>query len=165
MIFSINCCSPLQTALTPDQVPLSRQTRVEEPRSWYPCEQTKWTSCPTKYFEPNFVPWAGASREGQVAGAVGGKKQRKEGHMWSKPPSILWYSSPGDIHVSLGSAEPSWETNVQIPHLQSTSAGSATVMGQWSPTSQNLFHLLCFKSWIIITLCKTGYWKRFLFGL
>lgn len=70
MIFSINCCSPLQTALTPDQVPLSRQTRVEEPRSWYPCEQTKWTSCPTKCFEPNFVPCAGASREGQVAGAV-----------------------------------------------------------------------------------------------
>lgn len=71
-------CSPLQAALTPLQVPLSRQTRVVEPISWKPWEHTKWTSCPTKNLEPNLVPWAGASREGQVVGAVGEKESMRE---------------------------------------------------------------------------------------
>lgn len=35
----------------------------------------KWTSCPTENFEPNLVPWEGASREGQAVGAVGENKR------------------------------------------------------------------------------------------
>lgn len=30
----------------------------------------KWTSCPTRYRVPNFFPWAGASRGGQLEGAA-----------------------------------------------------------------------------------------------
>lgn len=41
--------------------------------------------------------------------------------MWNKPPNILWHSLPREIHVSLGSAEASWERRVQMPHLYSTS--------------------------------------------
>lgn len=39
--------------------------------------------------------------------------KRKAGHMWNKPSNILWHSLPEDIHVSLGSAETSWEKIVQ----------------------------------------------------
>lgn len=38
-----------------------------------------------------------------------GEHERNASHMWSKPADILWHSLPGDIHVSLGSGQISWE--------------------------------------------------------
>lgn len=67
--------------------------------------------------------------------------ERKAGHMWSKPPDILWHSLPGDIHVSLGSALPSWERTVQMPHLQSTSTAPAIFMSQNFTSSQMLCYV------------------------
>lgn len=50
-----------------------------------------------------------------------GEHKRNVSHMWSKPPNILWHSSPGDIHVSLGSAQSSREKIVEMANLLSHS--------------------------------------------
>lgn len=79
----------------------------------------------------------GTKSWGSQRGAGGGscrrgKKEHKRNasHMWRKPPNILWHSAPGDIHVSLGSAEASREKMADMPNLQSHSNEPAELQQQ-----------------------------------
>ncbi len=101
---------------------------------------------------------SGGFQRGAGGGSCGTEKEstkEKADHMWSKPSDILWHSLPGDIHVSLRSAEPSWERKVQMPHLQSTSTGTAICTRQIFSSSQMLCCVACpgkFNPYIIYKL-------------